>query len=699
MSRQQPLTTEGRFEQLMKMNRSKDKLLEYRRLLPILLNYGTGATPSIIKCLLNELVNEKSPLLLKYIAAESLYTLPEMNLSFSGTTSDIFFIIYNLRKGFPVANHITPTNIISLLATDNKLLNNQLIPVLFAVCCREKISETEIAQVDSTITRYLQMNVTSGTLEFNPNKLSLQIQEQDGKISNTPIFTVMNISSRNLYTTHMSQHHQIVSDLIQYISKVNISVQLCETTISYVNQVMQQFLRIQNIQPVHAVIYHEMVRLLGIIAVRQPSLSHNVSSVLQSIKIQAEHIDPFVALSFLDATLMISSEFVQSNAQKVNSFITEFLVKNNGFSDILLVSETLRIIKKHSIALSTESIFFPFTAIAMHSTSIQRDVLPLLYLFIGNGNASSVLHYILDLPIIALLLTIIPPGTVDYEKKVENYQFAYNYLYRTTYEGNHLWKGEYRSKLEELLRRPERNSGRVKAATKCVPALLRVFFQAVSVRYNSESEALKIVKEIISRYDCLYPDTQFMKGVRETFISALSVMIKAAPCILSVLVAALDGLLKSADFVENSYQTEFANHLCLLVGENAHFIKPAEIEFLLAEVDPQTFEDSNYPEYLQISLLSLYCKLGQAIGQNSKVKLTLCKLIGKIDDYPMLSMRTAELYALFATPGLAEATFRNLQFDYIDVDAPLPALVSTLEASDAHPLHPFTLFVNENESN
>ena len=695
MSRQQPMSTEGRFEQIARMTKTKDKLLEYRRILSVLSNYGTGATPIIIKCLLDELCNEKSPLILKYIAAECLYTLPEVNLQSTGSMSDIFIVEYYLRKGLSAIDRITPSNIIASFENDNKLISHQLIPVLFTICCRDKVNQQEINQVNSTIRRFLTMNVANGTLEYNPNKMPLQIQEQDGKVSNTQIFTIMNISSRNLYATHMSQHHQIVSNLLQYVTKVDVPMDLCETIIQYVNFVMQQLLRIQNVQPQHNVIYHEMIRLLSAIASRHLQLSNPIGSILSAIKNQAEHIDPFVALAYLDASLVISTDFVQSNAQKVFGFVNEFLVKNNGFTDILLVSETLKVIKKHSAVLSFESIFFPFSAIAMHSTSIERDVLPLLYLFIDSSNAADVLHYILDLPILALLLQLLPPGTQDYEKRGEQYQFAFNYLYRNKYEGPNLWKGENRNKLEELLRRPERNGGRVKAALKCVPALLRVFLQAVSVKYNSETDILKIAKEIISRYENLYPDHQFMKNVREAFISALNVMIKSAPCILSVLVAALDGMLKSADFNDNVHQTEFTNHLCLLVGENANMIKPTEIEFLLAEVDPQTFEDSNYPEYLQISLLSLYCKLGQSIGQNSKVKLTLCKLIGKVTQYPMLSMRAKELYALFATPGLAESTFRKLQNEYIDVDAPLPALVATLEASDAHPLHPFNLYVEE----
>ncbi|ELP93486.1 hypothetical protein EIN_059810 [Entamoeba invadens IP1] len=695
MSRQGTMTIEQRFEQLMKTTRSKEKLLEYRKLLTILLNYGTGAAPSIIKCLTAEITNEKSPLLLKYIASEALYSLPEMNITMSENACDIFYIIYCLRKGLPVTSMITIMNIIGLMVTENKLISHLLVPILFAVCGREKISEAEAAQVDTTIIRYLQMNVVGGTLEFNPSKLPLQIQEQDGRTSNIPVFTIMNVSSRNVYSVTMSQHHQVVSNLILYVSKVNVSVTLCETIIGYVNQVLQQLQRIQTFTQMHTVIYHEMIRLLGTIAARHPTLAQNVSTVFQSIRTHAERVDPFVALSLLDSTLIISSEFSQSNAQKVNAFIAEYLVKNNGFTDVLLVSETLRVLKRHSVALSTEPIFFPFSAIALHSTAIQREVLPLLYLFIANSNAPAVLHYILDLPILALLQTLCYPGSADNEKRTEMYAYSYSYMYKGAYDTNHLWRAENLNKVEELLCRPEKNSGRVKAAMKCVPSLLRVFFQAVSVRYKSESDALNIVKAIIARYNYLFPDNNFIKLVHEAFISALSVLIKAAPCILSVLVAALDGLLKNSDFVENTQQTEFANHLCLLVGENAHFIKPAEIEFLLAEVDPQTFEDSNYPEYLQVSLLSLYCKLGQAIGQNSKVKLTLCKLVGKVSMYPMLAMRATELYALFATPGLAEATFRGLQFDYIDVDAPLPALVSSLDACDAHPLHPFTLFVNE----
>ena len=61
----------------------------------------------------------------------------------------------------------------------------------------------------------------------------------------------------------------------------------------------------------------------------------------------------------------------------------------------------------------------------------------------------------------------------------------------------------------------------------------------------------------------------------------------------------------------------------------------------------------------------------------------------------MLSMRVQELYALFATPGLAENTLKSLQFEYVDADAPLPALVSIPNASEVHPLHPFTLYADE----
>ena len=58
------------------------------------------------------------------------------------------------------------------------------------------------------------------------------------------------------------------------------------------------------------VIYHEMIRLLGEIANKHISLSNTISSTLSSIKNQAEHIDPFVALAYLDASLRISTDFV-----------------------------------------------------------------------------------------------------------------------------------------------------------------------------------------------------------------------------------------------------------------------------------------------------------------------------------------------------------------------------------------------------
>ncbi|KAL7721737.1 AP-5 complex subunit zeta-1 C-terminal TPR domain-containing protein [Entamoeba marina] len=332
-----------------------------------------------------------------------------------------------------------------------------------------------------------------------------------------------------------------------------------------------------------------------------------------------------------------------------------------------MVSETLRLLKKHTKAFAKEPIFFPFSAIALHSTSIQRDILPLISLFITN-NTSTILHYILDLPILALLHSVAPPQAPDYDRRAEPYQFAFKYMHSKTYS----------------ISDQKKNSGRVKAAISCVPSLLRVFFQAASIHASGESETLSMVKEIISRYDNLYPDQQYIKNVREAFITALGVMVKAVPTVIGSLVAALDGLLKRTDFADNSHEIEFANQLCLIVGEHAHSIPISEVEFLLAQVDPQIFEDSNYPEYLQVKQLV----------KNTKVKLTLCKLIDKVSMYPLLSMRVKELYALFATPGLAEASFKYLQMEYIDVDAPLPALVSTLDSSDAQPLHPFTLYVD-----
>ncbi|KAL7712375.1 AP-5 complex subunit zeta-1 C-terminal TPR domain-containing protein [Entamoeba marina] len=668
MSKQQPLTIE-------------DKLLEYRKLLPFMFNYGTGATPIIIKSIIAELANEKSPLLLKYIASQMLFALPEMNISLSGDETDIYFILHNIRKGIPVSKWVTPSKIIALIGSENKMLTHQLIPVLFSICSREFVTDAELSQVETTITRYLQMAVVGGTLDYNPTKLPLQIQEVDGKPSNTSVFTIMNISNKNLFTNHMSQHHQIVSDLIQYVSLVKVSTTLYETIINYTSLVLQQLLRVQTITPLYAAIYHEMIRLLGIISTKQPSLTHNVTSTLSTIRTSAERVDPFVALSLLDSTLTMSSEFVQNNTQKMNAFISEYLINHNGYTDQILVT------------FAKEPIFFPFSAIALHSTSIQRDILPLISLFITN-NTSTILHYILDLPILALLHSVAPPQAPDYDRRAEPYQFAFKYMHSKTYSISGLWKKENRNKLDELFHRPEKNSGRVKAAISCVPSLLRVFFQAASIHASGESETLSMVKEIISRYDNLYPDQQYIKNVREAFITALGVMVKAVPTVIGSLVAALDGLLKRTDFADNSHEIEFANQLCLIVGEHAHSIPISEVEFLLAQVDPQIFEDSNYPEYLQVSLLGLYCKLGQAIGQNTKVKLTLCKLIDKVSMYPLLSMRVKELYALFATPGLAEASFKYLQMEYIDVDAPLPALVSTLDSSDAQPLHPFTLYVD-----
>ncbi|KAL7721739.1 hypothetical protein QTN25_001385 [Entamoeba marina] len=245
-----------------------------------------------------------------------LFALPEMNISLSGDETDIYFILHNIRKGIPVSKWVTPSKIIALIGSENKMLTHQLIPVLFSICSREFVTDAELSQVETTITRYLQMAVVGGTLDYNPTKLPLQIQEVDGKPSNTSVFTIMNISNKNLFTNHMSQHHQIVSDLIQYVSLVKVSTTLYETIINYTSLVLQQLLRVQTITPLYAAIYHEMIRLLGIISTKQPTLTHNVTSTLSTIRTSAERVDPFVALSLLDSTLTMSSEFVQNNTQK-----------------------------------------------------------------------------------------------------------------------------------------------------------------------------------------------------------------------------------------------------------------------------------------------------------------------------------------------------------------------------------------------
>ena len=465
---------------------------------------------------------------------------------------------------------------------------------------------------------------------------------------------------------------------------------LCDAVVTYVQTVAQQLLRAQSNVAHYLGIYHELLRVLGAVISRRPQFCPRVQKILNDVHGQVEHVDPYVSLSFLNTTLFFSSEFMTNYTQKINAFIAQVLVKKGRFVDSVLVAETLRTIHRHSPQI-TDELFFPFSALALHSTAIQRAILPLIHHFVKKS-ALPVLDYIIDLPILATLLQMVPPGTADPEGLMTTYAAHYAYLYSESYVDTPLWSHENSAKTHELMNRPEARSGRVAAVNCCVPALLRVFFQAVCIKYCTESEALSLVRVIVKRYETLFPDENFQKSVRDTFLYVLNPLTQAYPCVLSILVARLSSLLKDPEFLDGTLKINFANQLCMLIGEHANLIRQEEADFLLAEVDPQIFEDSNYPEVLQASLLSLYCKLGHVAGQDSKVKITLSKYIDQIKQYPMLSQRATELYAMFATPGMTEMIFKQLMFQYLDEEAPLPALLSTLDVADAQPLHPFSLF-------
>ena len=219
-------SVETLLETVAKTTKNKDKLLQYRRILTAMLTYDTAASDPTVKVLMDELRNEKSPLLLKFIAGELLNTMRDVRVEQRDT---ITYATYAVRRGQPIAQTFKPTMAIAMMENADKLHAHLLVPLLFAICSHENVDPAELAAVERIIQNSLSLAVAKGTLAFNPKGTPVQIQEADGKPTTTPVFTVLNQTSRDLYTAEMSYHHQVVSALYAFIALHDVFGTLCWT--------------------------------------------------------------------------------------------------------------------------------------------------------------------------------------------------------------------------------------------------------------------------------------------------------------------------------------------------------------------------------------------------------------------------------------------------------------------------------------